>query len=118
MVRFAGALGPVPAGTLGSITREELDQAIERQLAVMLVFLEGRADSPVVLGLAEPPSTPVEVEVDGERHVIEAREELLLRCGQASILLRADGTIQIRGRDVTSWARRRLRIRGGSVSIN
>jgi hypothetical protein len=32
--------------------------------------------------------------------------------------LRSDGTVQIRGRDVTSWARRRQRIRGGSVSIN
>jgi hypothetical protein len=42
----------------------------------------------------------------------------VLRCGAAAITLRADGTVRITGRDITSWARRRQRIRGGSVSIN
>jgi hypothetical protein len=123
LARFAAASEPVAVRVLGSIGADEIDRAIERRVPVMLGFLDGRADAPVVLGLIEggdppPPRPEVEVEVDGERRVIEARDELLLRCGEASILLRADGTIQIRGRDITSWARRRQRIRGGSVTLN
>ena len=45
---------------------------------------------------------------------LEASRELVLRCGKASITLRSDGIVQIHGRDITSWARRRQRIRGGS----
>jgi hypothetical protein len=121
MVRFAGTAAPVVARTLGSIANQ-IDRAIERRLPVMLGFLDGRADAPVVMGIANlddlPETAPTASAGSPTIEVIEAREELLLRCGEASIRLRADGTVQIRGRDVTSWARRRQRIRGGSVSIN
>lgn len=117
------------AATLGPIAAELLEQAAREQRVVPVAFLDGRADSPVLLGLhapeplaapplAEPEPSAVELELDGERQVIEAKRELVLRCGDASITLRSDGTLTLRGRDVTSWARRRQRIRGGSVSIN
>jgi hypothetical protein len=99
----------------------------------LLGFLEGRADAPVIMSLAslvDLPKAPmhdpelddskleVEIEIDGAADVIEAKHELVLRCGAASITLRADGTVRVTGRDITSWARRRHRIRGGSVAIN
>jgi len=123
LVSFAGS-PPISASTLGPVTRAELEQAAREQRSVVLAFLDGRADAPVLLSLhgpePEPASEPdpIELDVDGERRVVEASRELTLRCGEASITLRSDGTITIRGRDVTSWARRRQRIRGGSVSIN
>jgi hypothetical protein len=135
LVSFAGA-PPTAASTLGPVPRAELEQAAREQRVVVLGFLDGRADAPVLLSLHGPAPTTalepepepepvdveveveVEVDVDGERRVVEATRELTLRCGEASITLRNDGTITIRGRDVTSWARRRQRIRGGSVSIN
>lgn len=127
-VSFADLAGPPPiARTIGEVTRAQLEAACADARPILLGFLDGRADTPVIMSLAtmaDPPCpapAPVaEVVVDGETQtrVIEAREELVLRCGDATIQLRADGTIKILGRDVTSWARRRQRIRGGSVAIN
>ena len=136
LVEFAGSQ-PRPASTLGPVSRAELEQAARESRVVVLAFLDGRADAPVLLSLHGPDAEPeseaeleelepepepepeeLELELDGERQVIEATRELTLRCGEASITLRSDGSVKIRGRDVTSWARRRQRIRGGSVSIN
>ncbi|NVB41970.1 hypothetical protein G6O69_29350 [Pseudenhygromyxa sp. WMMC2535] len=149
LVEFSGA-SPRPAATLGPVPRAELERAASERREVVLAFLDGRADAPVLLSLHGPsapepelpeaelsepelpeaelsePELPeaelsepeLEIELDGEREVIEASRELVLRCGDASITLRSDGSVQIRGRDVTSWARRRQRIRGGSVNIN
>lgn len=133
LVEFSGS-SPRPASTLGPVPRAELELAASEQRVVVLAFLDGRADAPVLLSLHGPsevepepePEPEIEelVELDAEtldedeRELIEAKRELVLRCGKASITLRSDGTVQIRGRDITSWARRRQRIRGGSVSIN
>lgn len=56
--------------------------------------------------------------VDGHREVIEAAEELELRCGEACIVLTADGRIQLRGTYITSHASATQRIVGGSVHVN
>jgi len=53
-----------------------------------------------------------------EHVVIEANESLTLTCGQSSLQLRKDGKLRILGRDVLSRAKRVLRIKGASVSIN
>jgi hypothetical protein len=50
--------------------------------------------------------------------VIEAGKTLTLRVGDGSITLRADGKIQIKGKDLVSHAQRLNRIKGGAVSIN
>lgn len=49
---------------------------------------------------------------------LQATETLTLRCGEASIDLRADGKVMIRGEDVLVRAKRTQRIRAGTVSIN
>lgn len=135
-VAFAGLVGPPPvARVLGSVPPEQLEAARREARPILLGFLEGRADAPVIMSLASladlPPAEPeaeldeLQVEVDGvtgvvagDPQVIEAEHELVLRCGAAAITLRADGTVRITGRDITSWARRRHRIRGGSVAVN
>lgn len=58
------------------------------------------------------------VTVDGHREVIEAAQELELRCGEACIVLTADGRIQLRGTYITSHASATQRIVGGSVHVN
>lgn len=100
-------------------------QDIGRQL--VLGFENGQAASPIVLGLMhqqERPTPsitsphPLHIEQDGERTIIEAAQELELRCGEAVILLQADGRIQLRGEYITSHASAGQRILGGSVQIN
>ncbi|PRQ07237.1 DUF6484 domain-containing protein [Enhygromyxa salina] len=143
-VWFAGLSGPPPVARLiGVVPPASIEDALLDGRTILLGFLDGRADAPVIMSLAsmadlprceppvasELPATPepepepepeIKIEVDGEasERVIEAREQLVLRCGDAAITLRADGTVRIVGRDITSWARRRQRIRGGSVAIN
>ena len=61
---------------------------------------------------------PLAVTVDGHRQVIEAAQELELRCGDACIVLTADGRIQLRGSYITSHASATQRLVGGSVHVN
>jgi hypothetical protein len=50
--------------------------------------------------------------------VLEARSSLVLRVGDGSIEIRADGKILIKGSDLVSHATRLNRIKGGAVAIN
>jgi hypothetical protein len=71
-------------------------------------------ESGVVLGRIERnlPRIP-------QTHVsLEASESMALKCGNASVELRADGTVMIRGDDVLVRAKGTKRIRAGTVSIN
>lgn len=49
---------------------------------------------------------------------LEASESLTLKCGEASVDLRADGKVMVRGEDVLLRAKGTQRIRAGTVSIN
>lgn len=50
--------------------------------------------------------------------VLEAKKGIVLRVGEASIEIRADGKILIKGKDLVSHAKRMNRIKGGAVSLN
>ncbi|WP_092945871.1 hypothetical protein [Roseateles sp. YR242] len=69
-------------------------------------------------GIATQTPVPVELEVDGDRVVVEARRQLVLRCGKSSITLHEDGRIEIRGVDLVSRASGRNRILGSSIDLN
>ena len=49
---------------------------------------------------------------------IEASETLTLKCGEASVDLRNDGKVMVRGEDVLLRAKGTQRIRAGTVAIN
>lgn len=93
---------------------------------VVLMFDGGDACKPIVMGvlregeggpLAEQPSQ-VEVDADGQRLIVSAKEQLVLRCGKASITLTKTGKILIRGEYISSQAAGVNRLKGGSVQIN
>ena len=58
------------------------------------------------------------VVVDGKKITIEAEQEVVLKCGDASITLTRAGKIIIRGKYVLSRASGVNRILGGSVQVN
>jgi hypothetical protein len=60
----------------------------------------------------------VEVSADGERMTVSARHQLVLRCGESSIVLRSDGRVEIRGETVITQAVGANHVRGGSVQLN
>jgi uncharacterized protein DUF6484 len=93
---------------------------------VVLMFDRGDPASPIVMGWLRKseswtPSEPlegVEVDRDGERLIITAKEQLVLRCGSASITLTRAGKVLIRGAYISSRASAVNRLQGGSVQIN
>jgi len=75
----------------------------------------GRAGAPAA---APQRNGEVEARLDGKRVVLEAREEIVLRCGDASITLRRDGKLMVKGAYVETRATGVNRIKGGAVKIN
>ena len=93
---------------------------------VVLMFERGYPETPIIMGwlresegLALPEqSDRVQVDVDGQRMVITAKEQLVLRCGDASITLTKAGKVLIRGSYVSSRASGVNRVQGCAVQIN
>ena len=57
-------------------------------------------------------------EIDGKKIILTGKEEILLKCGKSSILMRRDGKIVIKGDNITSRSSSSNKIKGSSVSIN
>lgn len=96
------------------------------------VLLQGFGDgeAPLILGVVNDTVAPATVladgafgplesaTADGRRLVFEARQEVVLKCGEASITLLANGRVVIKGTELVSRARGANKIRGATVSIN
>ncbi|MFK5891693.1 MAG: DUF6484 domain-containing protein [Pseudomonadota bacterium] len=109
---------------------------ISRQVA--LLFNGGDFKQPVIMGVIHSPldtvlesfelSNPAPEEesatensdatVDGKRVVIEGKEEIVFKCGEASITLTKAGKILIRGKYLLNRSSGVNRIMGGSVQVN
>lgn len=93
---------------------------------VALMFEDADPSRPIVMGiLQEGDGWPldkrpdqVDIDVDGERLLITAKEQLVLRCGKASITLTKAGKVMIKGSYVVSRSSGVNRIKGGSVQLN
>jgi hypothetical protein len=83
---------------------------------------KARAAGPDVAGpdAAKPPDEALSfyVQVDGRRMSIEACDELELRCGEASITLRRNGKVVVRGTYIETCSRGTNRIKGSTVKLN
>jgi hypothetical protein len=69
-------------------------------------------------GLRRTDEKQFDVVVDNKRIEIEGQDEVVLRCGKASITLRRNGRVVLRGTYVESRSSGTNRIKGGSVLIN
>jgi hypothetical protein len=109
--------GPVSARVLAGIEPARLKEAIESRQEALLAF---DGERPIVVGLlAQSVSLePRDVVLDGKRVVLDAKDEIVLRCGEASITLRRNGRVVIRGAYVEARSKGVNRIRGGTVQIN
>jgi hypothetical protein len=66
------------------------------------------------------PESPLvfEADVDGSRVRISAKDEVVIQCGQASITLRRNGRVVIRGTYVETVSSGTNRVKGGQVRVN
>jgi len=81
---------------------------------------EGTRVVPLALAPEPEPEPPcvLEADIDGRRVRVVAKDEIVLECGQASITLRRNGKIVIRGTYVETYATGTNRVKGGQVRIN
>lgn len=119
VVDFPGnTAGPVRARLLVGVEVAALKTAADTRQPVALMFEGGDPSLPLIVGLVQPPATSKEVRVDGKRVVLSGEDEVELRCGEASIVLKRDGKLVIHGAYVETRAKGTNRIKGGSVQIN
>jgi hypothetical protein len=122
LVTYAGQ--PTAAAMAARATLDLDGRHIGRQVA--LLFENAEPCRPIIVGCLQGshnPSIPdlpgqIEVDADGRRLVVSARDQIVLRCGQASITLTKEGKLIIQGAYVSSQSSGVLRIKGGSVQIN
>jgi hypothetical protein len=91
--------------------------------SVVLAFERGDPELPIVVGVLRSALSmrlpdAFQVDADGERLVVTARDELVLRCGKASITLTRAGKVMVQGTCVSSRSSGVNRIKGASVDIN
>lgn len=99
--------GVMPARVVGSLRTEQLRVGAE----VLVMFAGGRRYQPIVV------DTVVEHVANGPIS-IGSSEGVELRCGDASIALKPNGHVVVRGQRVETDAEGTNRIKGGSVRIN
>jgi hypothetical protein len=99
---------------------------------VVLLFEDGDPALPIICGvvsdrLRPKASVPVvklekgavrDVLVDGRQLVFDAEQQILLRCGKSSVLLRRDGKVVVRGTNLLSRSSGPNKIKGGSIDLN
>lgn len=130
-VTFAGTTRPVVARTLTGLDDATLERAAHERAEAVLLFEEGDPSRPLLIGLlrsAAPlldallagplPAEEKVARIDGARIAIEGKDEVVLQCGKASLTLRRDGKVVLRGVNVITQADQVHKIRGGKVQIN
>ncbi|MGH8176803.1 MAG: DUF6484 domain-containing protein [Steroidobacter sp.] len=134
-VEYPGSSGGVPARLAVPAARARVEAALAQRQQVVLVFEGGDRLRPLIVGFIEAieplaqgrlpkidrsaEAAPiVEADVDGRRVRVTAQDEIVLECGSASITLRRNGRVVIRGAYVETHSEGTNRIKGGQVQIN
>jgi hypothetical protein len=112
----------LPARTVVAVAEGEIGRE------VVLMFEDGNVRKPVVLGFVQPArargtesqenGAAHDVRIDGERLLLTAEKDIVLRCGEASITLTRAGKVVIRGTYLLSRSAGVNKIHGGSIQLN
>lgn len=113
LVRMSGESKPLPVRIGVAVDDVVLRQAAQREQQVLLACPPDSA--PVVLALLREKLDPASR--DG-RVRIAAPEQLELRCGKASLVLKGDGRVTVRGTRIVSASSGPQKIKGASVELN
>jgi hypothetical protein len=109
--------------------RARLEQAMRQgEMAVLVALTNEGTRSHLLIGIVKPPARHrhweggdealIRADVDGRRLHIQAQDEIVLQCGEASVTLRRNGKIIIKGIQIETAAAGTHRIKGGQVRIN
>lgn len=123
--------GPFAARVSASLDDAALAVAARDRQEALLLFENGDPTRPIVVALlrsATPlvdallagplPQAEKVARLDGRRVELVGQDEVVLRCGKASLTLRRDGKVVLRGVNVVTQADHVHKVRGGKVQIN
>ncbi|NOZ69678.1 MAG: hypothetical protein GXP46_10660 [Deferribacteres bacterium] len=124
--------GRVAARFTSSVKLEALRRAASEGRDILLVFENNDPLRPVIIDTLSSLTDeivesgeidlqvdePEDVTVDGRRITFDAKDQIVLKCGKASITLTRAGKVIIRGAYLLSRSSGVNRIKGGSVQIN
>ena len=124
--------GLIAARFTRSVDIESLRYAEKNQVKILLAFENNDPKLPIIVDMIsslidnnpDVDNAPIEIEkpddmfVDGKRVIFDAKEEIVLRCGKASITLTKAGKVIIRGAYLLNRSSGVNKIKGGSVQIN
>ena len=128
LVDFKGnSAGPLLAETVVTLPPSQATPG--RRL--LLVFEDNDVNSPIIAGvvgealvpnanqtLTLPVGMPEGALIDGKKIRFDAKDEIQLVCGKSSILLRKDGKVVVKGRNILNRAQETNKIKGGNISLN
>jgi len=138
-VAIPGRAAPLSARLATQLTTARLQEAIASRRGAVILVEPQPSKRAFLLGLLEPisPARPdptpeqatpaersegqprvVEADVDGKRVRIVGSDEIVLECGNASITLRRNGRVIIRGTYIETDSAGTNRIKGAAVRIN
>jgi uncharacterized protein DUF6484 len=114
-------------GTAALLARSVVDlhsQHIGRE--VVLAFEANDLRRPIIMGILRDGDASgssqqvgqIDIIADDARLVVTAREQLVLRCGGASITLTSAGKVLIQGSYILSRSSGVNRVKGGSIQLN
>lgn len=132
LIEYPGNVQGHLTARLTSSAKEKLRQVTPVGRDVLLAFDNNDPGCPVIIDtlyslldeIADQSNSalevqaPEEVTVDRKRVIFDAEEEIVLRCGEASITLTCAGKVLIKGSYLISRSSGANRIKGGSVQIN
>lgn len=124
--------GPLPARVAASVKERLEKRSGSEANAILLLFENGDPGKPVIFDMVaeriaaprpdsadEEQSAPgQDICIDGRSINYNAKDQIVLRCGKASITLTKAGKIIIRGAYLLNRSSGVNRIKGGSVQIN
>ncbi|QRK07473.1 hypothetical protein JQX13_46975 [Archangium violaceum] len=125
VVDFEGnPVGPRVARKAVRLDAEGLQAAVEAQQSVELRFEDGDPRLPIIMALLpvvqrRTPSDAIPRArvgaAESPTHVIQGRDGLVLRCGDAAVTLLRNGKVSLEGTSVETSAEGTVRIKGMAV---
>ena len=127
MIAYERNLMPLVQPALATIEISDAD--ISRQVALLFTeqgqpIVMGFITAPVISSAASnsvvnPDNTMAfNIVQDGEHCQIQASKSITLKCGESSISMNNKGEIAINGESITSKARKKNNIIGGTINLN
>lgn len=122
--------GPIRARVTAAAADRISRRKDDCDLTVMIAFEESDIHRPVVIDVIhdriEPSASVIaagrseldDVKIDGETVTFDAKKEIVLRCGKASIILTREGKVVIRGTYLLNRSSGTNRIKGSSIQLN